>query len=83
MSSRRRVCLVSVKLEVNKYRDREWLEWNELHRVDGGPAVEYTDGYRAWWERGVRHRIGLPAVEYASGYREWWERGRLIRSERR
>ena len=51
MKSQRRVCSVSVELAINKYRIRKWRECGELHRVDGGPAVEYTSGYCAWWER--------------------------------
>ena len=51
VSSRRRVCSVSVELRVGSSHSRQWWECGELHRVDGGPAVEYTSGYCAWWER--------------------------------
>ena len=37
-----------------------------LHRVDG-PAVEHTDGCKAWYQNGVRHRLDGPAVEYGNG----------------
>ena len=69
-SRRRRVCSVSVWLEVNECRLREWFSGSRSykhclrHRIDGGPAVEYADGSREWWERDLRHRDGgLPAVE--------------------
>ena len=46
----------------------------KLHRVEG-PAVEWADGAREWWENGQRHRVGGPAVEWADGSRSWWENG--------
>jgi hypothetical protein len=50
----------------------------ELHRTDG-PAIEYLDGYKAWWVDGKIHRTDGPAIEYTSGTKEWWVEGRLHR----
>lgn len=36
------------------------------HRIDG-PALEGTNGHKAWFINGVRHREDGPAVEYADG----------------
>jgi hypothetical protein len=44
---------------------------NEFHRLDG-PAVEWENGYKGWFQNGLRHRIGGPAVEYADGYKVWY-----------
>ena len=47
----------------------------QLHRVYG-PAVEYSDGSRAWWQNGRLHRIDSPAVMHGNGGRhEWWQNG--------
>ena len=49
------------------------------HRLDG-PAWNWADGSKSWWENGERHRAGgLPAIEGAEGYKEWWMNGRKIK----
>jgi hypothetical protein len=50
-----------------------------LHRVDGGPAVEYADGSREWWVDGNLHRVDGPAYEGADGSRQWWVDGKRHR----
>jgi hypothetical protein len=52
------------------WRDRSW----GLHRGDG-PAVQRSDGLRAWWRHGAPHRADGPAVEHPGGDREWWVDG--------
>jgi hypothetical protein len=52
----------------------------KLHRLEG-PAVEWPDGYKAWFKFGFRHRLEGPAVEWPSGAREWFENGRFRRKE--
>ena len=47
---------------------------NQLHRTDG-PAIEYADGYKAWYQNGLRHRTDGPAVEYSDGDKEWYING--------
>lgn len=42
-----------------------------FHRLDG-PAVEYADGYKAWYQNGNRHRLDGPAIEYADGFKAWY-----------
>jgi hypothetical protein len=46
----------------------------KLHRLDG-PAKEYFDGRKEWWQNDLRHRIDGPAVEDIDGYKEWWKNG--------
>ena len=46
----------------------------EPHR-DEGPAVEYTNGTKYWYQNGLPHRIDGPAIEYKSGQKEWWLNG--------
>ena len=50
----------------------------KIHRVHG-PAIEYSDGGRAWCQNGQRHRVDGPAVEYSDGGREWRQNGQLHR----
>ena len=49
----------------------------QLCRVDG-PAVEYADGYKAWYVNGQLHRLDGPAVEWANGYKAWWVNGKEL-----
>src|ERR1039458_4671778 len=55
---------------------KEWhsVKSGELHRVDG-PAIEDTNGYRAWYINGDLHRVGGPACEFNDGRKDWWEDG--------
>ena len=46
----------------------------QLHRLDG-PAVEWADGSKAWWQNNRRHRLDGPAREWADGTNEWWQNG--------
>lgn len=41
------------------------------HRLDG-PAVEYSNGEKAWYQDGKRHRLDGPAVEYSNGGKFWY-----------
>ena len=50
----------------------------ELHRVHG-PAIEYSDGRRDWYQNGQLHRPDGPAVEYHNGYRAWYINGQRHR----
>ena len=42
-----------------------------FHRIDG-PAIELSDGYKAWYVNGKRHRLDGPAIEYANGTKAWY-----------
>ena len=50
----------------------------ELH-CDGGPAVMRSDGYAAWYWRGLLHREnGEPAVIHPDGSTELWYMGVML-----
>ena len=48
-----------------------------LHRV-GGPAVEWANGSKGWWQNGLRHRTDGPAIEYADGSKDWYINGKQM-----
>jgi len=59
---------------------RYWLN-DLLHREDG-PAVEYNNGYKAWYLYGERHREGnLPAIEFANGDKSYFIHGEYHRED--
>jgi len=66
---------------IDKYGDKYYYKDREmtmLHRLDG-PAVELSDGDKAWWVDGKRHRLDGPASEYADGTKAWWVDGKRHR----
>ena len=59
------------RIEVNEYGTRRYYNnAGQLHRTSG-PAIEWADGTKEWWQNGQRHRTGGPAIEWNDGYREW------------
>ena len=66
---------------VKVYTDRtEWCnQKGKRHREGGLPAIEWSDGYKAYYVNGQLHRDdGLPAVEWADGTKEYWINGKQI-----
>ena len=66
-------CLVDPNGTLRYYNAR-----GELHRRFG-PAVEYRDGNRVWYQNGQMHREHGPAIEYSDGSRAWWQNDRRHR----
>ena len=54
---------------------RYYDDAGQLHRKNG-PAVEYRDGYVAWYQCGMIHRTNGPAIEWHDGSRQWFLYGR-------
>ena len=52
----------------------------KLHREDG-PAIIYSDGYKAWYLNGEMHREDGPAVILSNGYKFWWINGNRYLNE--
>ena len=64
---------------IDKFGTKFWRnKEGELHRLDG-PAVEYSDGDKYWYNNGVYHRLGGPAQELVSGNKIWYQYGKLHR----
>jgi hypothetical protein len=55
------------KNEDGKY----YLKNGKLHRTDG-PAIEWSDGSKAWYIDGKRHRTNGPAYKGVDGTKVWW-----------
>ena len=62
-------------MEVNEYGDKVWRnKEGDLHRTDG-PAIEYPNSSKVWYQAGKLHREEGAAVEYVNGYKEYWYGG--------
>jgi len=53
-------------------------EDNRYHRLDG-PAVEYSDGSKAYFVDDKRHRLDGPAIEWSDGYKAYYVDGKRHR----
>ncbi len=62
---------------VRVYDNRtEWFNKDGQRHREDGPAIEYANGYKAWWVNDKLHRIDGPAIEYADGSKEWYIKGK-------
>jgi len=50
-------------------------------RGTDGPAIEWADGTKLWYQNGRRHRTDGPAVEWTSGNREWYQNDKFHRTD--
>jgi hypothetical protein len=59
---------------------RYYNDNGNLHR-DDGPAEEYLDGEKRWYNNGIPHREDGPAVEYVDGTKFWYKNGKYHRED--
>ena len=69
------------RVEVDASGTRWYHNAAELLHRDEGPAIEYADGSKCWFQNGLLHRIVGPAVEYSNGDKEWWQNDQLHRTD--
>jgi hypothetical protein len=63
---------------IDSDRVNRWVDSDgEIHRVDG-PAFEYTDDYKVWYQHGKVHRVDGPAVEWADGDMHWYQHNKRL-----
>jgi hypothetical protein len=70
-------------LEIDPFGNKSWKnKQRELHRLDG-PAVEYVNGYKEWWQNGCLHREDGPAILYDDdgGSKSWFLNDILYRAK--
>ena len=61
-------------IHINEFGTKRHYTDRKMKILDreGGPAVEFTNGYKAWFINHELHREDGPAVEYADGSKEWY-----------
>ena len=69
------------QITVTKFRDRSEYRNSAglLHRTNG-PAIEWADGSKLYYQNDQRHRTNGPAIEYANGTKAYWQHGQLHRT---
>ena len=67
------------RIEVDRNGTRRYYDAAEqLHR-ENGPAVEYVNGNKEWWQNDQLHRTDGPAVEWTDGVKFWYQHGQRHR----
>jgi len=65
----------------NNFGDKYWFnDQNKLHREDG-PAAEFADGTKHWYQHGKLHRVDGPAIECPDGTKWWYQHGNCHRDD--
>jgi len=70
-------------IKINEDGDKTYWKNKEmtiLHREDG-PAIEWVDGYKAWYLNGNPHREDGPAIEHPNGAKNWYKHGTRHRED--
>ena len=64
------------KVEVYENGNKYWLnEQGQLHN-EHGPAIQYADGYKAYYLNGKLNRTDGPAIEYIDGSKAYCLNGK-------
>ena len=50
-------------------------DWSKVLHRENCPAVECSDGYKAWLINGKRHRENGPAIEFSNGTNRYYLNG--------
>ena len=56
-----------------------WYNEKEEYHCEHGPAVEYPNGNKYWYQNNKLHRLDGPAIEYVDGDKSWYQNGELHR----
>ena len=64
---------------IDKNGNKKWLDSKGFYHRDDGPALEYIDGTKFWYQHGEYHREDGPAYEGANGTKEWYIEGKWIK----
>jgi hypothetical protein len=65
------------KVDKNELKTYYYLN-DKLHRLDG-PAIEYSNGGKEWFQNGLLHRLDGPAIICYNGDKGWYQNGKLHR----
>ena len=71
--------MIEVECITNSRGDKDWyIKGTEIHHREDGPAIEYVNGDKSWWQHDKLHRLNGPAIEHVNGYKQWWIQDKRI-----
>ena len=66
------------RIEVDQFGTRRYYNSaGQLHRTDG-PAIEWGNDSKRWYQNGLRHRTDGAAIEYSDGDKAWYINGKRL-----
>lgn len=68
---------LTLNVEVDEFGTKRWKNAEgKLHRIYG-PAIEFIDGDKIWYQNGLPHREDGPAIEWKTGQKAWYKNGKI------
>jgi hypothetical protein len=65
------------KVIVDEYKTIRWYNEKGEKHCEHGPAVEFADGTKYWYQNGKSHRLDGPAIDNGTKY--WYQNGQRHR----
>jgi hypothetical protein len=65
--------------ETDEKDNKWWRNSNGDYHRDDGPAIEWFDGDKAWYQNGKLHREDGPALHHHDGNKYWFLNDKRIR----
>jgi len=69
------------KIYINEDGTKVYTNLKEKYHRLNGPAIEWKNGDKEWWEEGKKHREDGPAIEWSNGSKFWYIEGKLHRTD--
>ena len=54
---------------------------HSIRHRENGPAIQYADGTKFWFQNGQCHRTDGPAIEWSYGTKSWCQNGQYHRTD--
>jgi len=65
--------MTKVSSEKDVFGNIRWYkEGTDILHRENGPAVEFANGTKAWYQNGKYHRTDGPAIEYVDGNKYYY-----------
>jgi hypothetical protein len=66
-------------VEIDELGNKFWKnKEGNLNRIDG-PALEFYNGDKHWYQNDLLHRLDGPAIDRADGEKLWYKNGKMHR----
>lgn len=65
--------------EGDYWKAPHYKDSSKIFHREGGPAIEYANGTKEWYQNGKLHREDGHAIEWMDGTKQWWLNGKLHR----
>jgi hypothetical protein len=67
--------------QITENGTKRWYNADDKFHRDGGPAAEWPNGDKYWFQHGKLHRDDGPALVWANGTKSWYQHGSRHRDD--